>query len=131
MKQSLGGGGGGGGGGGRGGAANVAPDPAESPQPAIENIEPYAIVQGSPGVTLHLKGMNFVRRSLVYFDGISVPYTRVSPTQLDVTLDANMLARAGRFTVEVKNPLPVADDVWGDDGVSNPAHFMVSFKTEV
>jgi hypothetical protein len=90
-------------------------------------LTPYGVVQGAPATTLTIKGFNFVRRTRVYVDGMSVPFKMVSPTELAVTLDANFLARAGRYDVEVKNPAPVADPQWGD-GSSNPAHFLVSFK---
>ena len=90
--------------GGEGGAATTAPDPVASPQPAIETIFPVMVTQGSPTTTLTLKGFNFVRRTRVYFDGVSVPYKRVSPTELQVTIDGNFLQRAGRFNIIVKNP---------------------------
>ena len=117
-----------GGGGGGGQAANpLGPDPLDSPQPAIESITPVMVAQGSATTTLSIKGFNFVRRSRVYFDGESVPYKRVSPTELQVTLDPNLLARAGRFDVVVKNPGRVADPAWGN-GTSNKAHLLVTFR---
>ena len=77
----------------------AAPDPTESPQPAIETISPAMIAEGSPTTTLTLKGFNFVRKSRVYVEGQSVPYRVVSPTELQVTLDDNLLKKAGRFDV--------------------------------
>ncbi|HXJ02495.1 MAG TPA: amidohydrolase family protein [Micropepsaceae bacterium] len=103
-----------------------APDPVDSPQPAIETITPVMIAEGSPTTTLTLKGFNFVRRSRVYFDGESVPYKRVSATELQVTLDENLLKRAGRFDIVVKNPEPLANKQWGN-GESNAAHLLVTF----
>src|SRR5262249_49942322 len=113
--------------GGGGGGGNVqAPDPIESPQPAIETIAPTMIKEGSPTTVVTLKGFNCVRRSRVLFDGASVPYKRISATELQVTLDENLLKRAGRFDIEVKNPEPVANERWGD-GTSNKAHLIVPF----
>ena len=57
---------------------------------------------------------------------IMVPYTRVSATELQVLLDENLLRRAGRFDIVVKNPDPAAP-LWGD-GTSNKAHLLVNFK---
>jgi hypothetical protein len=117
-----------GGGGGNGqAAAPQGPDPTESPQPAIESITPVMVAQGSATVTLTVKGFNFVRRSRVYFDDESVPYKRISATELQVVLDANLLARAGRFDVVVKNPERVSQPEWGN-GTSNKAHLLVTFR---
>jgi len=85
------------------------------------------VAAGSPTLNLTLTGFNFVRRTRVYFDGISVPYRRVSPTDLEVTLDENLLRRAGRFDIVVKNRGPLASPEWGD-GTSNKAHLIVNFK---
>ncbi|MCH7978196.1 MAG: amidohydrolase family protein, partial [Acidobacteria bacterium] len=112
-------------GGRRGGG--TAPDPAASPQPAIETVSPVMVTAGSPTLQLAITGFNFVRRTRVYFDGISVPYRRVSATELQVTLDENLLRRAGRFDIVVKNPGPVASPEWGD-GTSNTAHLIVNFQ---
>ena len=84
------------------------------------------IKEGSPTTVLMLKGFNFVRRSRVLFDGVSVPYKRVSATELQVTLDENLLKRAGRFDIVVTNPEPLASEQWGN-GASNKAHLIVPF----
>ena len=113
-------------GGGRGGGAGL-PDPAESPPPYIQTVLPVMVVQGTPTTTLQLKGGNFVLRSRVLFDGVSVPYRAVSPTELAVTLDENLLRRAGRFDVVVANPDPQTLPIWGN-GMSNKAHLIVDYK---
>jgi len=114
------------GGAGGGGANAQAPDPLESPQPAIEGITPQMISEGSATTTVSLKGFNFVRRSRVYVDGQPVPYRRVSATELQLTVDENLLKRAGRFDVEVVNPDPLSSPQWGN-GHSNKAHLLVPF----
>src|SRR5205085_2168258 len=97
----------------RGGAQSF-PDPIESPQPAITTIEPVVITQGAGTTTLKLTGFNFVARSRVFVDGLSVPWKRVSATELAVTLDENILRRAGRFDVVVINPEPLMAPKWGN-----------------
>jgi hypothetical protein len=117
------------GGAGGGGQVNL-PDPVEGPNPAIESISPIMLTEGSPTTTVTLKGFNFVRRSQVLFRGISVPYKAVSSTELQVTLDANMLKEAGWFDLAVKNPWPYNRDTgsaWGD-GTSNRAHLIVNYR---
>ena len=111
----------------RAGGGGAAPDPVEAPQPGIETISPLMVTAGSPTTTLTLKGFNFVRRSRVYFDGGSVPYRLVTPTELQVTLDENHLRRAGRFDIVVMNPEPIATPEWGN-GTSNKAHLIVNYK---
>jgi Amidohydrolase family len=114
-------------------AAPVAPtglrDPVESPQPAIETISPTLVTEESRTQAITLKGFNFVRRSQVYFKGVSVPYKVVSPTEIQVTLDANLLKEAGWFDLVVKNPWPLtaAAKPWGD-GTSNKAHLIVNYR---
>jgi hypothetical protein len=103
------------------------PDPVASPQAAIETLSPVMLTAGSPATTLKLTGFNFVRRSRVFVDGKSVPYTRVSDTELDLALDENMLKRAGRYEIRVRNPAPMDAPQWGD-GRSNVAHLIVNFK---
>ena len=84
------------------------------------------ISEASPTTMVTLKGFNFVRRSRVYFDGQPVPYRRVSATELQVTLDENLLKRAGRFDIVVRNPGPLDNSQWGN-GESNKAHLLVTF----
>jgi len=114
--------------GGRGGAnaANF-PDPAESPPPAIQTMVPVMVTQGDPTTTVRLTGFNFVARSRVLFDGRSVPWRRVSATEMDVTLDENLLHSAGRFDIVVVNPDPQAVPKWSD-GTSNKAHLLVNYR---
>ena len=103
------------------------PNPVLSPQPAIETIEPVMITEGSPNLTVALKGFNFVRKSVVYFNGQSVPYKATSPTELQVNLDADLLRTPGRFDLVVQNPEPIGTDpLWGN-GTSNKAHLIVNY----
>ncbi len=124
----------GGGEGGEGGAAAVAaalPDAVLSPQPAIETITPEITPEGGPALTVTLKGFNFVRKSMVYFNGVPVPYKPVSQTELQLTLNPDLLRTPRRFTIVVKNPEPVnrvADvQVWGN-GTSNKAYLLVRYR---
>jgi len=111
---------------GGGGNAQL-PNPTESPQPAVETILPTMIAEGSPATTLTLKGFNFVRKSRVYVGGESVPYRVISPTELQLMLDSNLLKKAGRFDIQVVNPEPLENSQWGN-GASNKAHLLVTFE---
>ena len=106
------------------------PDPAFSPQPAIETMSTIIVTQGD-SVSVALTGFNFVRRSTVYFKGRPVPFHIVSPTEIQVTLDPEALREAGRFDLVVRNPEPLDPfylrSMWGT-GASNVAHLIVKFK---
>jgi hypothetical protein len=109
------------------GNARQPPNPADSPQPAIQAISPVWAKEGDPSTTVKLTGFNFVARTRVYFDGVSVPWKWISATELEVILDDYLLRRPGRFDLVVKNPQPVALPHWGD-GTSNKAHFLIDFR---
>src|SRR5258706_4501246 len=49
----------------RAGNARQAPDPVESPQPAIQTINPIWAKEGDSAVAMKLTGFNFVRRSRI------------------------------------------------------------------
>jgi hypothetical protein len=106
------------------------PDPPYSPQPAIETMNPIIVTQGDSAV-ITLTGFNFVRKSVVYFNGRPVSFRAVSSTELHVTLDAESLREAGRFDLVVKNPDPLdpfyVKGMWGN-GTSNVAHLIVNYK---
>jgi Amidohydrolase family len=114
----------------RTGDDSVIPDPPNSPQPAIETLNPIIVKQGESAV-IRVTGFNFVRRSAVYFNGKPVPFRAVKSTQLEVTLDAEALREGGRFDLVVKNPEPLdpffVRSMWGN-GTSNIAHLIVNYK---
>jgi hypothetical protein len=110
---------------GRAGGAN-APNPIESPQPAIETLTPLVATQGDR-VTVTLTGFGFVAKTRVLFDGVSVPYRYVSPTELEIELDEVLLGRVGRFDIVVANPPPLNRPNWGN-GQSNKGHFLVDYR---
>ena len=114
---------------GRGGGA--AAEGRDSPQPAIQNFDPYIVTQGTTLATVTVKGINFVRRSTVHFKGKPVSTQVVSPTEIRFTLDAEALRTPGRFEFVVVNPAPVAPlftkGMWGN-GTSNLARLIVNYQ---
>jgi hypothetical protein len=107
------------------------PDPARSPQPAIQTIEPFLIAQSEKPVTVTLTGINFVRRSVVEFKGKRVPTQVISPTELKFTLGVESMKQVGRFDLVVINPAPAdtffTRGMWGN-GTSNLAHIVVDYR---
>ena len=67
-----------------------------------------------------------MKGSVVYVDGQPVPTQVVNRTEIKATVDSHILAQAGNRTVEVKNPLPLDANAWGD--TSNKAHILVPFS---
>lgn len=103
-----------------------APDPRIAPTPGIESFTPHTIVQGSPDTTIEITGFNFVKRSAVYVDGLRVPAEVVSHDKVRARLDQNLLSRAGKMKIVVRNPKPVDDLDWGD--TSNTGYLLVPFS---
>jgi hypothetical protein len=84
-------------------------------------------VQNSPATTLTLTGFNFVAGTQVLVGGEPVPYRRVSGTELEVMLDENLLRRAGRFPIVLKNPEPMERFARWGGGHSNTAYLIVRY----
>ncbi len=96
------------------------------PPPAIESISPTIVTEGSPTLTLAVRGFGFTSRSRVQFGGEAVPFERVSDTELKLSIDARLLSGAGTFPIVVTNPAPLQRAKWG--GTSNTAYLLVNFK---
>jgi len=101
-------------------------DPYNSPTPGIEEIAPHTLIQGSPDTVFDIKGINFVKRSVVYVDDTPVPTDVLSTTEVKATVSQDVLARAGKLHITVRNPLPLANPEWGDK--SNMANVLVPFS---
>ena len=93
--------------------------------PAIESIFPYTVPQGSPAMTFTVRGFNFARGSQLLIDGKSIPVRVISRTELQADLDSAVFARAGKFTVQIRNPQPIVTSDWGDS--SNVANLLVPY----
>ena len=96
------------------------------PPPGIEAISPSQATEGDPELTVTIRGVNFTTKSVVHFDGQPVPASLVSETELQVTVAASLIARAGNYAVTVTNPEPLQRPEWG--GTSNKARLLVNFR---
>jgi uncharacterized repeat protein (TIGR01451 family) len=92
--------------------SNMADNTAEesttinNPVPTMTGISPDSAIEGSPDFTLTISGTNFVNGSTVHWDGLTLPTTFVSSTQLTATVTAAEVATAGTISVTVVNPAP-------------------------
>ncbi|HEX8658969.1 MAG TPA: FG-GAP-like repeat-containing protein [Hymenobacter sp.] len=90
-----------------------------NPVPTITALAPATIEAGVPGFTLSVTGTGFVPRCVVRFNGVVLPTTLASSTQLTALVPASALATAGSYPVTVTNPTPAG-------GLSAPATFVVT-----
>jgi hypothetical protein len=90
-----------------------------APIPAISGLSPSSATEGSPNLTLIVKGSNFVSGAVVRWNGSDRPTSCVSGAQLSATITAADIASAGPESVTVFNPGP-------GGGESNAALFLVA-----
>ncbi len=89
-----------------------------NPIPSITSLAPFSAAPGASSATVTVNGAGFVQSSTVAFNGITLPTTYVSSSQLTATLSAADLAAAGSFPLTVANPSP-------GGGSSNSVNFVV------
>ena len=70
----------------------------------ITSISPTTVPEGSAAFTLQVTGTGFVSGSTVTLNGINLPTTFVSSTQLSATVAPSLIATGGSFAVEVVDP---------------------------
>ncbi|MEE8339464.1 MAG: amidohydrolase family protein [Xanthomonadales bacterium] len=97
------------------------------PPPGIQSISPTMVTVGNATLTMTIKGVNFTKKSLVYFGERSVPARLISDTELQAVIDAALIAQVGTYPVTVRNPDPLQRPEWSD-GTSNKAHLLVNFR---
>ncbi len=74
--------------------------------PELSSISPKEATAGGPGLTLTLRGSNFVFDSTVRWNGVDRSTTFISDTQLTTAIPASDIAVAGTANVTVFNPTP-------------------------
>src|ERR1700733_933290 len=77
-----------------------------SPDPGINNFSPTSIVAGTPSEPILINGQNFNSGAKVQWNGISIPTTYISSTQLQAQPTTAELATAGIIQLTVTNPSP-------------------------
>ncbi|MEO6725902.1 MAG: IPT/TIG domain-containing protein, partial [Blastocatellia bacterium] len=102
-----------------GGMSNPLTLNVNNPVPRITSISPDAAAAGGGAFTMVVSGVNFVANSVVRFNGIDVPTTFVTNSQLTAAIPASLLAGAGIAPVTVFNPPPAG-------GTSNAVNFSLS-----
>ncbi len=90
-----------------------------NPVPTISSLSQTSAVEGSGSILLIVNGTNFVRSSVVQWNGTALATTFVSSAQLDATIPASDLAEEGTNNVTVVNPPP-------GGGTAGPLAFTVT-----
>jgi hypothetical protein len=84
-------------------------------------------VEGGPAFVLTVKGVNFTNRSKLFWGDFELPARLLSTSELQATIDPMLIAQAGMFPIQVKNPGPnLAQSKWGSE--SNRASFIVNIR---
>lgn len=87
-----------------------------APVPTTTSLSPTTVIAGSTGFTLTVNGTNFIRNSVVRWNGSDRVTTFRSATQLTASIPAADVVSAGTTVVTVFNPAP-------GGGISNPQMF--------
>lgn len=72
--------------------------------PTINSVSPTTIAAGSAGFTLTVSGTNFVSGTQILWDGVALPTTVVSSTQLTAKVSPQQIATAGNVSIRVMKP---------------------------
>ncbi len=96
----------------------VPPGTGSNPVPQLDNLTPANAVAGSGSTAVTITGSGFVTGSVVRWNGVDLATTYVSPTTLQVTASAGLLATPGDAIITVFNPSP-------NGGTSELASFVI------
>jgi hypothetical protein len=95
-----------------------------NPVPTITALTPASVGIASPAFTLSVAGTGFVSRCVVRLNGVALPTTLVSDTQVTAAVPASALTTLGSYPVTVTNPTPAG-------GTSTVATFTVTAPSVV
>src|SRR5688500_12437374 len=77
-----------------------------NPTPRVTAVAPAGLLSRGPAFTLTVQGANFVRGSVVRWNGADRPTTYVRTTELAVSIAAADIEEAGTVQLSVFNPTP-------------------------
>jgi len=94
------------------GAYEAQSAPPPNPVPGLSSLSPVSVQEGSPDLTLNVRGADFAATAIVrWFDSVTntttdLSTTYVSPSNLSAVVPSALLAAAGTFEVSAFNPAP-------------------------
>jgi hypothetical protein len=89
-----------------GGTSSALTFTVDYPVPVVMSLSPASATAGSGGFTLAVNGFNFVAGATVQWNGIALPTTYLSETQLQAIIPAGDIATTGNASITVANPAP-------------------------
>ncbi|NOT54591.1 MAG: hypothetical protein HOP18_08305 [Deltaproteobacteria bacterium] len=95
-----------------------------APVPTTTTLSPTTVTAGSAAFTLTVTGTNFIRNSVVRWNGADRATTYRSATQVTASITAADILSAGTAVVTVFNPAP-------GGGTSNPQMFTVPWPPPI
>jgi hypothetical protein len=79
-------------------------DPCIPPVPHLDEMQPTVAKSHSPSVLLVVRGSQFVRNAVVFFDGHAISTTYISSQELRAVVPFELLLKVGPVNVDVFNP---------------------------
>src|ERR1019366_4448163 len=83
----------------------------KAPTPAITGLSPASVLVGGPDFTLTVNGSSFLSDATVAWNGVALPTTGVSATQLTAQVSAALIAAPGTAKITVSNTGPLTSNV--------------------
>ena len=86
--------------------SNAASFVVEAASPVVTTLTPNKVVAGNPTLTLTIDGTGFAANAQVLWNGTVLTPQSVNPTQIQVQINAALLANGQAVGVAVRNPTP-------------------------
>ncbi len=80
------------------------PTPTPTPEFTLAFVTPQSVYAGAKGFRLELAGERFTPASRIYFNGIELPTTFISPERLVADVPAELIAAEGQKQIIVQTP---------------------------
>ncbi len=77
-----------------------------NPLPTTLSMSPVAATAGDPGFTLTITGADFINGSTIRWNGVALPTSFISATQLSAVVPAANISTAGTAVISVFTPSP-------------------------
>jgi hypothetical protein len=93
------------------------------PKPVLTSLapNPSSLSQVQQGLLLTVNGSHFYSSSIVLWNGVALPTTVMSSTQLQVTITATQISSPGTAQIVVHTPANLSGDLGCDSGGNSRA----------
>jgi hypothetical protein len=93
------------------------------PKPVLTSLapNPASLSQVQQGLLLTVNGSHFYSSSIVLWNGVALPTTVMSSTQLQVTITATQISSPGTAQIVVHTPANLSGDLGCDSGGNSRA----------